>query len=437
MNENKILELLSSWNFWGSGINIGIERNISNKIVEYIEGINKIIVLYGIRRSGKSYILRQIAKKLSDKYGKNNILYVNFEESGFVEKLNLEFLNKIYYIYKDYVKPNIKPVIILDEVQEIEGWERFVRSLNEKNEAIIILSGSSAKLLSKEISTILSGRTINFEIFSLSFQEFLVFKNFNNLLNLNKLKELLREYINFGGFPEVVLENNKEKRSEILINYYNTIVIKDVALRYKLKNIENLNFLSKFIISNVGNYITYNSLEKKYGIPVKTAQRYLEYLNDVRLYLYLNNFSFKLKEINKSPKKIYTIDTGFYTSLGYKVLPDNIGKLMENIVAIELFRRKSYYNKNLEIYYFKDYQQHEIDFLIKEGNNIKQLIQVSYINNYDEIDKREIRSLLKGYNLFKEYNPELLIITWDYEDTKVIDNVNIKFVPLYKWLLSV
>ncbi|BFI73730.1 ATPase AAA [Nanoarchaeota archaeon] len=438
MDDNKILEILSHWNFWGEGLDMGIERKISNKIYEMIFGINKIISIYGIRRSGKSYILRQIDKKLSDKIGKENILYINFEEAGFPEKLDKDFLIKIYEVYKKYLKPNNKPVIILDEIQEVENWEKFVRTLNERNECYIIISGSSSKLMSEELSTILAGRTISIEIFTLSFEEFLSFKNFNNFYNIGKLKDYLLEYIEFGGFPEVILENNKNKKEEIVRDYFNTIILKDVGLRFKIKNLSYLESLARFIISNPSNYLSFKRLSRELKVPEKTLQRYFNYLESSRSVFSLKKFSYSVKEQERSIRKIYIADTSLHNILGFK-LSENIGKLMENIVAIELFRRKSYFDKNYEIYYFKN--NYEIDFLIKENNEITKLINVTYANNYDEIDKREIRSLIHGYDLFKEHNPELIIITWDYEDEKDISWFNkkgkIKFIPLWKWLLNI
>ncbi|BBL45719.1 AAA+ superfamily ATPase [Nanobdella aerobiophila] len=378
-------------------------------------------VITGIRRSGKSLF---IYNYLKDK----KFAYVNFDDDRILKYSAEEIYKGLLQAY------NLFDIILFDEIQNLENWEIFVNRLYNQDYDIYI-TGSNSKLLSKELSTHLTGRAISFTLFPFSFREFLKAKEFkiNTYEDYERIKGLLREYLEYGGFPEIVVNN--EDPHIYLKELYDRIINVDIIYRYKIKYSKTFKDISYYLLSNISNNITYNSIKKNFNLGSDhTASKYLYYLEESFLFIFLNNFSFKLKEINKSPKKVYTIDTGFYTSLGYKVLPDNIGKLMENIVAIELFRRKSYYNKNLEIYYFKDYQQHEIDFLIKEGNNIKQLIQVSYINNYDEIDKREIRSLLKGYNLFNK--PELLIITWDYEDTKIIDNINIKFIPLYKWLLN-
>ena len=439
LEENKILEVLSSWNFWGEGLDTGIKREISDKIKSIIFGVNKVISVFGIRRSGKSYVLRQVCKKLSEDYGKVNILYVNFEEASFPAKLTKEFLLKIYEVYKKYVSPNKKPVLILDEIQEVSAWERFVRTLNERNEAYVTISGSSAKLMSEELSTILSGRSINIEIFPLSFQEFLKFKEFRELYNFTRLKNLFLEYLTQGGFPEVVLEENREKKKEIVRNYFQTIIIKDVIKRFKVRNVEMLEALAKFIVSNPSALLSYRAISKSLDIPLKTVERYSKYLNLARLYVSLKKFSYSVKEQEKNPRKAYLIDNSFHTVLGFK-LSENIGKLMENLVAIELLRRKSYFNPKTEIYYFKTQEGYEIDFLIKEGVRITKLVQVSYANSFDEVEEREIRGLLHAKELFKEHKPELLVITWDYEDEREVrwfgKEGKIKFVPLWKWLVG-
>ncbi|BFI73550.1 ATPase AAA [Nanoarchaeota archaeon] len=412
---------------------LGAQRYYIDKIIstkKYVERELKIIntklikVISGVRRSGKSFF---IYNYLKDK----NFAYVNFDDDRILKYDPDDIYKGLLELYKDF------KIILFDEIQNLNNWEIFVNRLYNQGYDIYI-TGSNAKLLSKEIATHLTGRAISFDLFPFSFREFLRANDFkiNTYEDYERLKKLLMDYINFGGFPEVVVD--KEDPVIYLSELFNHIIEKDIIFRYKIRFVKTFKDITYYLLSNISNYTTYNSLKKHFNLGSDhTASKYLNYLEESYLFIFLNNFSFKLREINKSPKKIYLIDTGFYTSLGYKVLPDNIGKLMENTVAIELFRRKSYYNKNLEIYYYKDYQKYEVDFLIKEGNNIKQLIQVTYVSNFDEIDKREIRSLIKSYNLFKEYKPELIIITWDYEDNKIVDNINIKFIPLYKWLLNI
>ena len=443
MQDIKILEILSSWNFWGQGLDTGIKRKYTRKIIDFLtSGTNKIISIYGIRRSGKSYILRQVAKELSKKYGKENVLYVNFEEASFPSKLNKEFLSKIYDIYLNYIKPNKKPFLLLDEVQEVEEWEKWVRSLNEQDKARIVVTGSSAKLMSEELETLLAGRTIAKEIFPLSFEEYLEFKklkptSFLDIVkNKDKIMKLMLEYLEFGGFPEVVLEDNYEKKLEIVRNYFQSIIIKDVIKRFSIKNIKELEALAKFIISNPCSYLSFRKLEKYLAISVKTIEKYCKYLNIARLYFDLYRFSFSVRKQIISPKKIYLSDVSFFTSSGFR-FSENLGPLMENIVFLELLRKKNE-QALMEIYYYKD-NGYEIDFLIKKGPEVKELIQVTYASSFDEIAPREYRALIKASELFKQ--AKLTIVTWDYEDQKALEwwgrKAKIDFVPLWKWLLKV
>jgi predicted AAA+ superfamily ATPase len=437
MRKEELITILSEWNFWGKELEVGIERiTYTNKIKEFLNSpINKIISVYGVRRSGKSFILRQIAKFLSENFGPKNNLYINFEDVR-LEK-NLETLLKCYEAYLEIIRPTSKPFLILDEIQEVDGWERFVRSLQEKNEAKIIVSGSSSKLMSEDLASLLSGRDIPVEIFPLNFNEFLSFnkisiKSFEEvLINKSLLIKSLREYIEFGGFPEFVIEKNESMKKEILKRYFDTILVKDVKNRFRLRESDYIEKLSIFYLTNVASHISFNRLSKVLKIPTKTVERFSKFISVSRMIFFLEKFSFGAKERIVSPLKVYSIDTGISNAIGFKFM-ENFGKVMENLVAIELQRK--FKKPVFEVFYFKDYQQHEVDFVIKEGLKVNQLIQVTYASSKDEIEKREIRALLKASELLNCKN--LLIITWDYEDEIKVNNKTIKCLPLWKWLLS-
>jgi predicted AAA+ superfamily ATPase len=439
MEKRKIVEVLSSWNFWGNGIETGIERKLyTQKIASYLSGVNKIISVFGIRRSGKSYILRQVAKNISEAKTAEEVLYVNFEEMKFPAKIDREFLIKIYEAYKEFVNQKRKPLIVLDEIQEVNLWEKFVRSLHEKDEARIIVSGSSAKLMAEEFESILAGRCLSFEIFPLSFKEFLLFNGIefsekDVVLKPTVFKEQVVPYLKFGGFPEVVLEKNEEKRRSIVRDYWETIVIKDIEKRFKIRADEHLRAVGRFLISNPSSLVSIRGISREIETPLKTTERFLNYFQVARMTNFVSKFSFSIREQERSPKKNYLTDISFFTLAGFRLM-ENMGKIMENVVAIELLRRKSLESRELEIYYWKDHQQREVDFVLKEGMSIKKLIQVTHASGRDEIEKREIRSILKAS---EELNcKDLLIVTWDYEDEIIVDNKIIKCSPLWKWLLE-
>jgi len=196
---------------------------------------------------------------------KEDILIINFEEPAF-EGSDLKLLLKIYDSYKEIIKPKRKPCIFLDEIQEVKSWEKFVRSLNERKEAYLILTGSSSKLMSGEMGTILTGRQLTFEVFPLSFKEFLIFNNLkiknekDIYLNADYIKKYVWEYVKYGGFPEVVLIENEEIKNKIIFEYYNTIINRDITERYKIRSIEKMRPLARYYFSNICSLITYRKI---------------------------------------------------------------------------------------------------------------------------------------------------------------------------------
>jgi predicted AAA+ superfamily ATPase len=396
----------------------------SEKIIERELKIDRIstdaaTIITGVRRCGKSILafLLTLNKQAA---------YVNFEDERLqVEARNLNLILEAIASLKGEVE-----FIVFDEIQYINGWERFVSRLLPTRK--IIITGSNARLLSKEFATFLSGRHIDYELFPFSFREYLNFNNFKPNVHLtrdiSKTRELLKEYIKTGGFPLTF----KLGRS-FLVENYKDIVERDVIQRYKVKYEKVLKELAKYYISTVAREISFNKLKNILNVrSVQTIKNYSEFLSNAYLIFFLEKYSPKLKLQMISPKKVYCIDNGFVEAMSFKTSED-FGRLMENLVAVELMRRKSYWFKNQEIYYWKDYQQNEVDFLVKEGEKIKQLIQVTYVSDKNEIETREIKGLLKASELLNCKN--LVVITWDYEDKISIENRKIIFRPLWKWLL--
>lgn len=429
MENEKIIEVLNEWNFWKKDSNVGISRE------KYLERINKlfkteqILAITGVRRSGKSTLMKQfIMKHINNGKDRNSFLYINFEEPKFTGLLSLEFLEQIYQAYLEIVKPNEKPVILLDEVQNVPMWEKFVRGYSEKNQAYFIISGSSSRLLSKEFGFLLTGRWLEIKVYPLDFREFLEFKNIkiknklDVLSNKTRIKQLLREYIEFGGFPLVVLKDEKE---EILTRIYEDIVIRDIGERNKIRRLDKLKILAKFYLTNFSCPISYRNISKIIGFSLDSIERISSYMQEAYLISLVNKFSYSLKKQEINPRKVYCIDLGLTNIIGFK-FTENLGRLYENIVFLLLMQ-----NKN-EIYYFKD--KGECDFIIKEKQKIIQLIQVCYNIDGPETKKREINSLLEASAKLKCNN--LLIITEDLEKQEKINGKKIKYIPLWKWLLE-
>ncbi len=403
-----------------------IEREFLDTWKRFI-GSNLIKVVTGIRRSGKSVFSFQLLNK--KKYA-----YINFDDERLVglkpSDLNM-ILEAFYQLYGDF------KYIFLDEIQNIEGWELFVNRLKRQGFNVVV-TGSNAKLLSKELATHLTGRYIGIEIFPFSFREFLTFENFdmtNNDLYSTRKKSLLikklQEYITHGGLPEAIKDKGVLK--SYLPTLYSTTLTKDVISRYKINYVTTLKEISNYLISNFSKYITFNKIKNNYNLKSPhTSKKYVSYLEESYLFFLLDKFSFRYKEATASPKKVYAVDTGIINVMAF-ASSENFGRLMENLIAIELLRKKAF-NPLSEIYYWKDYQQKEVDFVLKKGPKVEQLIQAVYVSSPDEIDKREYAALLKASKELQCNN--LLMITWDYEAKETLDGKKIEFTPLWKWLLT-
>jgi len=441
MEETEIIEILKDWNFWGKKkIILGKERKTYlDNAVQSLDD-NDIITEVGVRRCGKSFIARQTVKYLIDRgLTANNTLIIDLNDERYLYK-DYKLLLEIYKTYKKYQKPKKAQVIVIDEPQEITGWERFVRGLSERGEAKFIITGSSSKLLSSEFSTLLSGRHIVMNVMPLSFREFLAFNGLDlkNALDIDKnskmIKTMFEDYLKYGGFPKVI---DSDAKDAILTSYFDTILIKDVADRYKLRDTSKLKFLSKFYLTNIASMISYNKLVKssaiegRKGLSVKTIERYSKYLESSYLLFFTKRFSFSVKEQENSPRKVYSIDNGFSSAIGFNFI-EMLGRLLENTVAVELLRRSYEYGKT-EFYYWKSKTTNrEVDFVVKDGKELFP-IQVSYDINKNS-EARELEGLIEAMkNLHAKTG---LVITYDYEKIEKSGDLEIKFIPLWRWLLN-
>lgn len=397
-----------------------IEREGLKEAKKYLLHPN-ILVITGIRRCGKSIFSYLLEKD-------SNFAYVNFDDER-LTGLQAEDLDKvlgaIYELYGDV------EYIVLDEIQNVSHWELFVNRLRRTKR--IILTGSNSNLLSGELATHLTGRYIDIRLFPFSFKEFLDLKGFQRAQaytteEKSKIERYLKEYLAIGGLPEVY-----KFGKQMAVKIYEDILTKDVIVRHKIKKIREFKNLAKYLISNSSEEITYSKLSRILDIKhVSTVSNWISYMEEVFLIFKLERFSPKLKQQFIAPKKIYCYDTGIVDSIGFK-FSENRGKILENIIAIELQRRKEK-NKDLEVYYWKDAFQSEVDFVIKDKTKISQLIQSTYITSKQEIKDRTAKSLLKASRELKCNN--LMVITWNYETEANINNKRIYFIPLWKWLLS-
>lgn len=318
-----------------------------------------------------------------------------------------------------------------DEIQSVNNWELFIRRIADKEKVKIYLTGSSSKLLSHEIATALRGRTLTFSLFPLSFLEFLKFKNVEidkNVDNLEystirfKIKNLLEEYLNFGGFPEIAKTDTLKR--DILTSYYDMILYKDLVDRYSIRNILLLKHLTNYLLTNLASLFSVNSYFKSIHQTIKVAKdtilEYLSYLVDVNFIFLIPLFSYSVKVQQANPTKIYCVDSGLRNVVAFKFSQDE-GRLVENCVFLSLKR------KGWDVFYWKG--KREVDFAIKMENNQLQAINVCYS---DEIKLRETEGLHEFKTTFASQQTDLILLTRNLEQEKD----GIRFVPLWKWLLK-
>lgn len=405
-----------------------------------IKDTRKIKSIIGPRRAGKTFFFYQKMRKLMESGAKKeNIVYLNFEDPRLADisfKEVREIIKLHWELYPLSTEGEL--CLFLDEPQNMKKWETAVRSLHDEG-FNIFLTGSSSKLLSQEIATSLRGRTISYFLLPFSFKEFLKARNVS--LELPRLSSreksvllaLLNEYVELGGFPEIVNESDMETKLKIINEYFNLVVYRDIVERYKIKN----TFLIRWLIrSAIMSFSREFSVHKAYltlksrGLKASknTLYAYVSMLQDAVFAFFLPKFKYSVRKRGFSINKAYLCDVCF-TKLVEATRDE--GRKMENTVFLELERRKS---PLTEIFYWKDAFQHEVDFVIKEGLKVKQLVQATYASARDEIDKRERASLVKASKELKCSN--LLVITWDYEAKEKFKGNRIKFVPLWKWLLE-
>lgn len=364
---------------------------------------NYALIVSGVRRCGKSTLLHQLLKKKH-----TESLYINFDDPRLYD-FEISDFQKLDQLIAEAGNR----VLMFDEIQIIKGWERYVRQKLDENFKVFV-TGSNASLLSKELGTSLTGRHITSELFPFSFKEFCRFKD------IEPNEHTTKEYMQLGGFPEYL----KNPIEEILANLLDDILIRDIAVRYGIKDIRGLKRLTVFLLSNIGNLTSANKLREPAGInSTTTILEYLSHLEQSYLVSLVPMFDYSLKKQTINPKKIYAIDMGLVTSNVNRIKGDE-GHKLENMVYNTLRLRYK------DIYYHR--RDNECDFIILEKGAITQAIQVCMELNADN-QSREFDGLidaLKFYKLTEGY-----IITLNQEDVFQIENLKIKVIPYHKWQL--
>ena len=398
------------------------------------ENLDRILAIVGPRRAGKTYFMYQLIQSLvqSGRYSKEDILFIDFEDyrlGGFTGRDMDELFTAFHQLAGQY--PSF---LFFDEVQNLPGWNNVLRTLHNRRRFKIIVSGSNSRLLGREIATELRGRYEDILMLPFSFRELLQYRSIS--LTPASLRTAARgnivaafdDYIRHGGFPEVVKARNEAERRKLLQNYFKTIFYRDILERYNIKARYVLDALMNDFLETYSDLFSITRFEKHLkanGLPgsKRTIANYLHYLREAFFIIANDKFSFSPRRRIMNPKKVYLTDTGF-AALG-RPFTENRGRILENVVAIELFSR------DMEIYYFKN--RNECDFIVKQGPRPTHVIQVCW-----ELTKRNEKRELAGIaDALRSLDlTSGVILTYAQEEEREVNGRRVSVLPVWKWLLA-
>lgn len=413
---------------------------IPRDIPENLFADHHILSLAGVRRSGKTYIFYQIIDHLRKNVPGSNIIYLDFEDDRLLP-IDGNEIKELLNVYRQHFQfDRAHPIyLFLDEVQNIPHWDKSVRRIFDREQHVqLAITGSSSKLLSSEIATALRGRTLSFYVAPTSFREFLRFKTVqvNDLNNIffspqkNEIIRLFNDFLEFGGFPDVVLS---ERKDQILKEYYRAIFYRDIVERYKIRQIKLFENFIKLIVQSMSSRFSFGKMSQTlasigHKVSKATLTDYMEKIESAFLAFQVPIFSYNVKDQLQYPRKIYIIDNGLRNAVTFRFSQDR-GRLLENLVFNHLYRQHG-----SEIYYWADKNGFEVDFVVKQGLAVVQLIQVCESLADPKIRSRELRALSKAMAEFKL--DSATILTDNELITETIDNKTIKILPVWLWLLE-
>jgi len=408
---------------------------VKKRQIELPLDLNRIITLIGIRRSGKTYLLyHTIQRLLKRNVDKRNIVYLNFEDDRMFP-VKLDEMDLILRAYHEMYPEKIseKKYLFLDEIQRLSNWEKYVRRIYDTESIQIFLTGSSSKISSRKVSSSLRGRTTQYEVFPLSFKEYLDFKGISvipySTSSEIKIHSALDEYLIWGGFPEVVLTENHELRRKILHEYSDLIFYKDLIEQYGIHNQYLMKYLIKHLMVNPSMLISihklYNDLRSQ-GISLSknALYEYVEYLREAYVIFSTSKYSSSIRVQRHNPDKYYVIDTGLIGQFSPGLNKD-IVKKMENAVYLQLRRKR----ESEKIYYYKN--SFEIDFVYPDNEHLE-IMNVSYTVTDSRTSERETGGLIKGKIQFSDARVKL--ITNEYNKSLIPENVPVE--PAWKFLIK-
>lgn len=433
MDDRELIEILNPFNFWKASPFTGIIRPDYLEKLEKLTSTKQVIVVKGVRRSGKTTILFQFMQRLIEekKLEPTQTLYVNFEDPRLPLEDGHRLLDQLLTAHRAFVDRKGLKYIVFDEVQRLPQWERWVRIKQDTNPEIrIIVTGSSSELLSKELATLLTGRHLDLEVFPLSFPEYLRFHGINPddpLENVEKIKSLSSEYISASAFPAVVLTPEQDLKEKMLLEIYRDIINHDVARRYEVREIEKLEATATTFLASVPGPVTLNATRRALGgrVSLDSIERYSRYLEEPYLLFFMDTHSFSAGLRERSPRKVYAVDNGLLLAVSHRFSSER-GKLLENAVFLDLRRA------GCEIYRLMD--KKEVDFLIWKGTAPYALVNVCLDVSEIGTKAREVEGLRYAMHQFKlKYG---IVVTLNHSETMAVDEGIIEFMPYRKWSLE-
>jgi len=435
LDKSEIIEILNEWNYWNKELPRTHPRAVYDNKISSLLSYNEVVVIKGIRRSGKSTLmLNSIKNLLAQGIDIKNILFINLEDPRFINNLSIELLQEIKDVYLEYLNPDEKPYIFLDEIQNIPSWEKWVNKEYELHLSNITISGSNSSMLSSEIASSLSGRYLQIDVYPLGFEEYLQFKDIkitNRLDLIEKKIELNREfeaYMLHGGFPKVIDYEVADKK-DLLITYKDSILLKDIVARYNLKEFKTLEEIAAFLLANSGISQSINKLKNNFHVSYDMANAYLEYLIKAYMLFEIPKFDYSLKKQNANDKKYYSVDLGLSNIMRVPNLQTR-GDDLETIIFLELLRR------GYKVYYYKTSNGLECDFIIEKENRITGLIQVTSSLKDEKTKKRELRSFSKTIEELQLKEVEVIVIHENSTKTIIYDDLEIRTINIKEWLIN-
>ncbi len=403
-------------------LDLGVPRE-ALKVIENYARLPHTVLISGMRRTGKSTLLAQIADRF---YGRD-VYYFNFEDERLLNFEPSDF-NHLYEVFLELF--GTRKIFFFDEIQNAPKWELFIRRMQEAGNKFFI-TGSNASLLSRELGTRLTGRNVVLELYPFSFREFLEMNKVQfeapMLLETSGralVKKHFQDYLERGGVPEYC----KYRDPVVLKRIYDDILYRDIVSRHDIKEVKALRELGLYLLSNVTTMFSFNNLKQILGLgSMNTVRSYINYLEDSFLISMTNRFSYSLKKQFVANKKCYSIDNGLISAIAFQ-FSANRGKYLENLVFGELKRREQ------DVFYFQTKSKKAVDFLVKRGKKGLALIQVTESLAEPAVRKRETGALTEAINELGAVN--VLILTRDTEEQFKIGKCRVKIQPVYQWLLE-